>query len=357
MPQQLPADYIRAKPVSIDDIRTYQGVKYYRVHFEDNIVDPVYLHKDQGIQLSELIKEFNRQPRQKKSIDPMEWEVQSIQGSRIVDGQTEYLVKWKYWIGDTSWLKEEDCNCLNLIAAYENPKLDRMFSFSGNNKKLWIEHCRMDFFINRIVTTYPIKAHVLESKNEQDCIKWTDKIEDGLNVGCLLHENHWYVVFIFKNYISITSFILALDSLNTMIAPNLSHHPIILRLKKVFPRYPIRPAKMTPMDRSDMCAFYALAAIERGLFLFNPHANFICESILFHPVRAEYLRSVLAPQTNGQLSVALRTKEDSFCCPICEFCRQDYDDFKSLDEHIEKKHFRKFPLRDKQCAQRKTSLN
>lgn len=347
--EKLPVDYKQARPAFIDDVKSYEGVKYYRVHFENESVDPVYMHEEQGIDLTYVLKEFRKKPLHDKSIGPMEWEVQSIEDSRVVDDETEYLVRWKYWIGDPSWLRESDCDCQNLIAAFENPKLNRIFSFNANNTRLWVDETQMDFFVRKIVWSSAYKPNILKSKIESSCSDWIEDIQDGLNLGCLMHERHWYVIFILRNHIAVTNLILALDSLNTMIAPNLTHHPIFVRLRQVFPRYTIRPSRMTQMDRSDMCAFYSLAAIERGLFLLNPGAKFVCESILFHPVRAEYIRSLVAPETNGELTVSL--KSQVFSCLFCEFCREVFEESLSLDTHISKKHFRS-PFKPKFLSQK-----
>lgn len=338
--EQLPEEYQNAKPKFIEEVRRYEGHKYYLVHFEDDVT-PVYLRHDQGLDLTLLIKEFKLRPKEDRSIEPLEWEVQSIEDSKEVDGQTYYLVKWKYWIGESTWLHEDDCDCMNLIAAHENPKLSRLFSFSANNKNLWVSHSQMNFFIRKVVGSVEDKPNILECKSDLNCSDWLENIQEGLNLGCLTQEQHWYVVFIFKDYIISTNYILVLDSLNTMIVPNLKHHPVYAKLKKIFPKHTIRPARMTPMERSDMCAYYALAAIERGLFLINPRAHFICESILFHPVRAEYLRSLLAPETNGQMTYSLKLKDGLIPCPTCEFCRETYEDYTELDKHIINKHFSK----------------
>lgn len=334
-PDQLPEEYRQSKPTHIEHMRVFESRRYYLVHFENSNLYPIYLHRDNGINLNAFIKEFKNSdgPLVPGDLDEIEWEVQSIEKSRFIDGKYEYLVIWKHWIGEPTWINEDDCDCMNLIATYENPKLERMLNFSTNNRRLWVDSKRMNIFMKRIITSSDSQVNLLDCSDDM-CLSWSHNLKEGLNIGCTKFDQHWYVVFIFLNSICVTHTILVADSLNTMLAPNITHHPIQLRLKAAFPKYPIKPIKMTPMDRSDMCAFYVLAAIERALFIFDPRAKFIAESICFHPTRAEYLRSVLDPKTNGELTLSIRSKDPTFTCPTCEFCRKDFDDFKQLDAHI-----------------------
>lgn len=336
---QLPLAYRRTKPVYIEHKKVHEGRDYYKVHFDDDKLDAIYLHKDNGINLNSLIKEFNARADSIHDglLDEMEWEVQEILDSRTSNGKTDFLVKWKHWIGEPSWLNEDDCDCSGLIAAHENPKLRRIYDFNKNNRNLWVDSERMHFYVKRLVRHSMTNVNVLDTRDEL-CETWLESLENGLNIGCTMFDHHWYVVFIFCNTKCVTRTILLADSLNTTITQKIVHHPILIRLRKTLPGFPIRPIRITQMDRADMCAFYVMAAIERGLFIFNCRAKFIPESIYFHPVRAEYLRSKYAPSTDFEISYSLRTKGPVFTCPTCEFCRREYDDFKTLDAHIVKSH-------------------
>lgn len=351
-PKQLPIEYRKANPVHIEHKKVYEGRGYYMVHFDDKNLDPIYLHRDNGINLTPLIKDFvaRGESTSHDILGELEWEVQQILDSRVENGQTEFLVKWKHWIGEPSWLNEDDCDCSGLIAAHENPKLGRIHNYNKNNRNLWIGSEQMHSYLKRLLKTSIHNANLLDTKDEL-CDTWHDSLEEGLNIGCTMFDHHWYVVFIFCNTNCVTKIILLADSLNTTITQKIRHHPILLRLKTALPGFPIRPMKITQMDRSDMCAFYVLAAIERGLFLFNPRAMFIPETINFHPARAEYLRSRYAPCTNTEISLSLRSKIPAFTCYICEFCREEFNDSKNLDAHIVRYHFNSIEGKEKNTSQ------
>lgn len=165
-------------------------------------------------------------------------------------------------------------------------------------------------------------------------------LKEGLNIGPLCYENHWYLVVILIDYICVTRCILVGDALNTLIGANTAAHPVMRRLKRVYTKFSVRPFKMTQMNRSDVCAYYVLAAFERALFLYRSSAPFVAESIFFDAPRAELVRVIVKPETHGEISVNLPIAQAFDHGPKCEFCEKLFETRQTVDEHIRQQHFK-----------------
>lgn len=290
---------------------------------------------------TDLIKAFEKSIKSgthASSVQPDEWEVEEVLDKRVCDGKVEYLVKWRGWAGSPTWELAENCNCYNLIAAFENPKLRRLWNFRGSNTKLWLDHETILGFMRKQTKSLDRNINLLTFLPDYPQEESYVELLDGVNMGPLRYENHWYLVIILQNVMGVTRHILIGDSLNTMIGVKFREHPVYKRLRRVYSNFVIKPVSMTQMDRSDMCAFYLLAAFERALFLFDKRANFIVENIYFEPSRAELIRSYLRPDTNGQICVSLPVPIEYFEGPACEFCGKLYDKVSRVDEHIMRRH-------------------
>lgn len=279
-----------------------------------------------------------------------EWEVEEIVGKRTRKGKLEYLVKWKDWPGEPTWEKEENCDCVNLIAAFENPKLKKLWSFTGSNMKLWVDAKTMIQYMNRHKKLVKRRVHLIKFQDDLPSNDKPPKLEQGLNMGPLRYEKHWYLIMILVNHICVTRRILVCDPLNTLIGVNYRTHPVYWRLRKLYPTHSIRPIRMTQMDRSDVCAFYVLAAFERALFLLNPRAEFIIEKIFFDFTRPEIIRTTIKPSSNGEISVSLPVPNIYDHGPMCEFCDIQYDTRDLIDDHIREKHFVPRKVKDPNLA-------
>lgn len=286
-----------------------------------------------------LIEQFeNMLERKVKDEEDDEWEVEEILDKRIRKNTVEYLVKWRGWSGPPTWELAENCDCLNLIAAYENPKLRKLWDFRGSNIRLWLSRDEILRYMRKYSLKHNISVNLLTfqpgfPQNEKQL-----DLENGINIGPLCYENHWYLVIILKNHICVTRKILIGDSLNVLIGTNINDHPVIKRLSTLYKSFSIKPIFMTQMDRSDICAFYILAAFERALFLFGENAPFVVDNINFDGSRAELIRSKIKPETNVEISVSLPIPPAYNLGPKCEFCSKLYETREQVDAHIRKRH-------------------
>lgn len=267
-----------------------------------------------------------------------EWEVEKILDRRVKRKKVEYLVKWRGWSGQPTWELAEDCKCVNLIAAYENPKLRKLWDFKGCNNRLWLTKDEILRYMKKYSLKHKIPVNLLKFMPDFPQKEDPQLLEDGLNIGPLCYENHWYLVIILKNHICITRKVLIGDALNTLIGTNINDHPVTKRLNRLYKSTSIKPIRMTQMDRSDVCAFYILAAFERALFLFNKNAPFLVDSVCFEGSRAELIRSKIKPETNGEISVSLPVPLEFSSGPRCEFCSKLYETREQVDIHIKKRH-------------------
>lgn len=286
----------------------------------------------------DLIQEYERLCKFAEEKED-EWEVEEILDKRTRKGTVEYLVKWKDWPGEPTWEKEENCDCVNLIAAYENPKLKKLWNFTGSNMNLWLDGKAMIQYMNRHKKLVKRRVHLLKIQDDYPQDDKPPKLEQGLNIGPLRYEEHWYLVIVLVNHVCVTRRILVCDPLNTLIGVKYQSHPVYRRLHKLYPSHSIRPIRMTQMDRSDVCAFYVLAAYERALFLLNPRAEFITEKIFFDYTRPEIIRAAIKPSSNGEISVALPVPNMYDHGPMCEFCDNQYETRDLVDDHIRRRHF------------------
>lgn len=286
-----------------------------------------------------LIEQFERiLERNVKDEQEDEWEVEKILDKRIKKNKVEYLVKWKGWSGPPTWELAENCDCLNLIAAYENPKLRKLWDFRGSNTRLWLSGDEMLRYMKKYSRKHNVPVNLLKFQPDFPENEEPMHLENGLNIGPLCYENHWYLIIILKNHICVTRKILIGDSLNTLVGTNINDHPVTKRLNIIYKSFSIRPISMTQMDRSDICAYYILAAFERALFLFDESAPFVVETINFDGSRAELIRSKIKPETKGEISVSLPIPPAYNLGPKCEFCSKLYETRGQVDAHIRKRH-------------------
>lgn len=320
--------------------KIYKGKVYYQLKWVGH-ADPTW-EEEEKCHCDQLIADYESKiERQSKDEDDNEWEVEKIIDKRTSrKNKVEYLVKWKNWQGDYQWIKEEDCSCVNLIAAFENPKLRKMWNFTGSNPHLWITQNDLIGYMKSYALKKKYRVNLLEFEEGFPDDELPLALRDGLNIGPLLYKDHWYLVIILKNFICVNEKLLVGDPLNTVCgSPHTRTHPVFKRLTMVYPRIPAKPFIMTPMDRSDVCGFYVLAAYERALFLYDTKASFIPEQILFDYTRAEAIRARLKPETNNEFSVALPVSSVYLGYPRCEFCNEHLEDRKSTDQHIKREHF------------------
>uniref|UniRef100_A0A6G1SE94 Heterochromatin protein 1 n=1 Tax=Aceria tosichella TaxID=561515 RepID=A0A6G1SE94_9ACAR len=288
-----------------------------------------------------LIQQYEKLvEEQSKDEDEDEWEVEEILKSRSKNNETEYLVRWKNWDGEPEWVKEKDCTCVNLIAAFENPKLRKMWNFHGSNTRLWLNHDAMFKYMRKYAKLNGYQVNLLKFEPDFPNDEQPHELVEGVNIGPLCYKNHWYLVIILVNYICITKKILISDPLNTLIGvPNTRVHPVYKRLAKVYRTFTVTPTAMTPMERSDMCAFYVLAGYERALFCLNKNASFIINKLYFDHSRPELIRAQTKPGSDHEISVNLLNAGGYLDGPKCEFCGLLGETGDIIDRHIMDEHF------------------
>lgn len=325
--------------------KLFDGKVYYKVKWVGHN-EPTWEAKE-NCDCDYLIKEFEDKLKVDEILDiedDDEWEVEAILDKRTTRGKVEYLVKWRGWTGEPTWELSDNCDCINLIAAYENPKLKKMWDFKGINRNLWVKRERMLDYMKVYLKRHAPSGHEVNLLKFEPNFPQDEKqlpLKEGLNIGPLCYENHWYLVIIIINHICVTRRILVGDSLNTLIGTNTAAHPVIKRLKRTYSHFQIKPITMTQMDRSDVCAFYTLAGFERALFLYNSAASFICENIFFNAPRAEVIRRIVKPETDGEVSATLRIPDAFNHGHMCEFCEEPLESRRSVDDHISQNHMRK----------------
>jgi len=314
--------------------KTYDGKVYYKVKwigFDDKTWEPA-----ENCDCQALIKAYEDARSEDEAED--EWEVEQILDKRVRNEKVEYLVRWKGWPGDPSWVLSESCQCFNLIAAFENPKLKKLWNFTGSNQNLWLRRAQMLKYMKIYIESNNCRANLLKFEPDLPLKEKQLELREGINIGPLCYENHWYLIIILVNHICVTRRILIGDSLNILIGTRTKSHPVVKRLSTTYTHFPIKPIRLTQMDRSDVCAFYILAAFERALFLFGSKAKFVTENIFFDSTRAELIRSEIKPETDGEISVALPIPEAFDHGPMCEFCEELFDSRQLVDQHILIKH-------------------
>lgn len=328
--------------IDVIDKKKYKGNIYYKLKWADSSEPTWELAKNCHCHL--LIKKYEDGIKKRaREEDENEWEVEEILKKRIVrNNEVEYLLKWRNWPGEPTWVKEKACECINLIAAFENPKLKKMWEFDGTNPRLWLDRDPVLKYMKKFARKAKIKVNLLEFEPDLPKCETQPPLLDGINIGPLSYRNHWYLVIILVNHISITRQVLVCDPLNTLLGvPSVQVHPVFKRLKSLFTKsYPVKPITMTPMTRSDLCAFYILAGFERALFLYQDKAKFVATKIYFDTSRPELIRCQLLPESNGEISVALPVSANYLGGPQCEFCDKFYETSSQVDKHIARRHFK-----------------
>jgi hypothetical protein len=321
------------------DKKIYKGKVYYKLKWVG--WDEPTWESEENCSCDLLIQEYERLvEEQSKDEDEDEWEVEEILERRVRHNEVEYLVRWKNWDGEPTWVKEKDCTCVNLIAAFENPKLKKMWNFHGSNTKLWLDHDAMFKYMRRYAKISNYKVNLLKFEPDFPVNEQPHNPVEGVNIGPLCYKNHWYLVIILVNYICITRKILVCDPLNTLIGvPNTRVHPVYKRLTTVYKGFTVTPIAMTPMERSDMCAFYVLAGYERALFCLNKSASFIINKLYFDHSRPELIRSQTAPGSDHEISANLLINGSYLDGPKCEFCGLLGETSDVIDRHIIDEHF------------------
>lgn len=290
-----------------------------------------------------LIAEYEKiVQEQSKDEEDDEWEVSEIIDKRTMsDGKVEYLVEWKNWNGNPNWVDERHCKCVNLIAAFENPKLRKMWNFDGSNPRLWLDQKAMLRYMKKFANFNNHDINILRFEPDFPREETQQILDDGINIGPLSYKNHWYLVVILINYICITKEILICDPLNTLIGtPNTAVHPVFKRITKVYKGFSVTPIAMTPMRRSDTCAFYVLAAYERALFCLHRNAKFIVNKLFFDHSIPELIRTQLLPNSDNEISVNLVVPPCYLDGPKCEFCGWLRESSEEINVHILKAHIR-----------------
>lgn len=319
--------------------KIYRGQVYYQLKWI-GCKSPSW-EKESNCHCDQLIKDYEALlKKESNDEDEDEWEVEEILKKRERNNGLEYLVKWKNWDGEPTWVKERDCQCTNLIAAYENPKLKKLWSFEGSNKRLWIGREEMLDYLKKYVDKKGAPVNVLEFEEDFPQDERPLKLRDGLNIGPLLYRHHWYLVVVFINFLGVSKKMLVGDPLNTLTGVRQTYvHPVYKRLVTVYKGIPVKTLLMTPMDRSDVCAFYVIAAFERALKLYRDGAQFAPDQLFFSFRRAELIRSKMKPESNDEISAGLPINRVFLDGPRCEFCDNLYDTYDCLDKHILRKHF------------------
>jgi len=320
--------------------KIYKGQNYYQLKWA-GCEKPTW-EPESSCHCDKLIKDYEKRIKVMSADENEdEWEVEKILDKRTLPNKrVEYLVKWKNWDGEDQWIDEEDCQCINLIAAYENPKLRKMWDFQGSNKKLWIEGEQIRKFFKSVLTKKAPKVNLLTFESDFPQSEQPLDLRSGLNIGPLSYKDHWYLVIILVDHICPGKQILVCDPLNTIQSATENRtHPVFKRLKRVYKGVPVAAVIMTPMDRSDLCGYYVLAALERALFVYSRKATSIAKKLYFDFSRPELLRMELRPETKGEFSVALPVSSVFLTGPRCEFCDDLFDNNDLVDQHIKKEHF------------------
>lgn len=323
------------------DKKFYQGNTYYKIKWK-GWDDPTW-ELEENCHCEELIKRYEKLVEERsKDEDDDEWEVEEILAKRNTkEGRYEFLVKWKNWQGEPTWLHEDECDtCQNMVAAFENPKLRKLWNFQGSNTKLWTDRATLMRYMRKYARLNGYRVKLLKFEPDYPGNESPLDLDEGLNIGPLCYLNHWYLVIILLNHICTTKKIIICDPMNTLVGvPGARIHPVYKRLHNVYKHFTILKAAMTPMDRSDMCAFYILAAYERALFCLQDNAKFIISNLFFDHARPEFIRTQIAPDTNGQISVNLPIKGSFLDGPKCEFCEILKDTSDEVNIHIKNEHF------------------
>lgn len=321
--------------------KTYEGKSYYQLKWVGSDEPTWELAENCNCDL--LINEYEKRPELRNiiNIKPDEWEVEEILDKRVHKGKVEYLLKWRGWPGEPTWEKADNCACHNLIAAFENPKLKKLWDFRGSNTKLWLTREQLLHYMRSYLEDSKFRVNLLTFEPDFPSQERYLDLKEGVNIGPLCYENHWYLVIVLINHICITRRILIGDPLNTLIGTVIREHPVFRRLSRVYKQFPIKTITMTQMDRSDVCGYYVLAGFERAIFLLNRRAKFVVERLFFDASRAELIRSSIRPDTDGEISVSLPLQEGFEHNSQCEFCLRLYDNQKLVDDHILRKHISK----------------
>ncbi|XP_048191369.1 chromobox protein homolog 3-like [Perognathus longimembris pacificus] len=71
--------------------------------------------------LAKRIKKENEDSEETEEVELEEFEVEKIVDQRVLDGQVQYLLKWKgYSDADNTWEPEEHLNCPELLEDFLN---------------------------------------------------------------------------------------------------------------------------------------------------------------------------------------------------------------------------------------------
>lgn len=290
----------------------------------------------------EMIEEFenNNTP----TTDDVAWEVERVINKRVrLDGTgfNEYLLKWRDWPGSPTWEPEETVleDCHRLVASYENPKLAKLLDLSECNTELWVGPDEVNEQAELIVSNRPYFNYIRFEPdlplNETPAV-----LKEGVNIGVVLYCQHWYLVIIFINHLTITKRLSIADPLNLLCGPKIDRHPLYRRFSTLYPQLPIWSMRMAQMTRSDMCAFYVLAAIERSLFIYDRRAQYAVNEIQFDESRPEEIRAAMRPNASSS-SVQLKAPRNEAHGLYCEFCKRYYNVSWKIDAHIRFKHFKR----------------
>lgn len=299
-----------------------------------------------------LLEEYEKQRKARKRAGPKRfknnernlWEVDEILEKKTVGENVQYLIRWKGWPGDPTWEPEANCiqYCPGLIARFENPRLRRLLDFSGNNQDLWVSQPDMIEYLKNLASKHS-EVNFLEFEPDIPENECPPGLRNGLNLGAIIYEKHWHLVIILVNHITVTKHIMICDPLNVLIGPWIESHPIFKRLQEAYSGFTIEAIRMTQMSRSDMCAFYTIAAFVRSIFLFSKRAPFVVNEIRIDRSVAERLVDEIKPEVK-KLSVSLPLFKPDRAGTYCEFCKDYYNTPKRIDTHIRNTHFTKAKL-------------